>query len=679
MHFLNPAVLFALAAAALPVVIHLLSRRRTKTVAFPSIEFLERMKTDRMRRLRMKQLLVLLLRTMIVALIVLAFARPAMNSAFRLNASTAAIIIIDNSAGMQYVDNGERLSEIARRNAAEILAMLGDDDQAAVIVANSEPQLIGGGLTDARELADDLGDIGVSWNAPNTGESFRLAAELLSGAAVTNRECYYLTDCDAAAIPDSIPPMPDNTRLYIVQTGPEEHPGAVLTGLSLNDRLVSPGNPVTFTATGRTGPVGGAADVEIFVDGERTSRTAVETSPGAPFAVEFTYTPERTGWYSMSALVNDGRFPEAETRRMVLHVPSRTDVLIVGDMPGDLYFPERVLGIGGENAAFRARAVLSADLRAEDLAVPDVIVLSGVTTLDPARFRSLVTAVTARGAGLIVFTPRELDAALYADGIFRSLFPATVERRIDLGEDAGTFAVIDRFDLEHPIMRDIAGSGEFTKPEVRAWHRIMPDGDTSVLARFSDGSMAIGETAAGSGRVVVFGVSASGGDSDLPLTGVFVPLFLRSVQYLSGSTVTGGQYTAGESIRETVRSQAEVAAMTVKPDDRPARQVEFTREGGQYLLSGDLADAPGFYSIVADGAELGRYSVDIPVSEAEFERADEQRLDAAFRGVTWKTLDSGESISEVVDADRYGTELFGVMLLAALALIAVEMVVSRKA
>ena len=69
MNFLNPVVLFGLGAALLPLVIHLLSKRRAKEVAFPSIRLLELMQTDRIRMLKIKQLLILLLRTLIIIFI----------------------------------------------------------------------------------------------------------------------------------------------------------------------------------------------------------------------------------------------------------------------------------------------------------------------------------------------------------------------------------------------------------------------------------------------------------------------------------------------------------------------------------------------------------------------------------------------------------------------------------
>ena len=76
MQFLNPAILAGLVAAALPLAIHLLHRGRARPHPFSDLTFLRQLHQNRMRRIQIRQWLVLLLRTLIVALIVSAFARP---------------------------------------------------------------------------------------------------------------------------------------------------------------------------------------------------------------------------------------------------------------------------------------------------------------------------------------------------------------------------------------------------------------------------------------------------------------------------------------------------------------------------------------------------------------------------------------------------------------------------
>src|SRR5437660_1150261 len=104
--FLNPAYLGALALAALPILIHLIRRRRVRVVPWAAWEFLLQSKRRNRRRLRLEQLLLLLLRIAIVCLVVLAFCRPLLRSlGLPLVAADARIhtlIVLDNSFSMGY-------------------------------------------------------------------------------------------------------------------------------------------------------------------------------------------------------------------------------------------------------------------------------------------------------------------------------------------------------------------------------------------------------------------------------------------------------------------------------------------------------------------------------------------------------------------------------------------------
>ena len=74
--FLNSTILLAAAAALIPLIIHLFSRRRVKIVPFSSLRHLKAMQRRQVRRLRIRQLLLLIIRMLIILAVVLAFARP---------------------------------------------------------------------------------------------------------------------------------------------------------------------------------------------------------------------------------------------------------------------------------------------------------------------------------------------------------------------------------------------------------------------------------------------------------------------------------------------------------------------------------------------------------------------------------------------------------------------------
>ena len=78
MTFLNPFVLLGLAAAAIPILIHLLNKRKLRTIDFSTLSFLKELQRNTMRKIAIRQWLLLLLRTFMILFLVLAFSRPAL-------------------------------------------------------------------------------------------------------------------------------------------------------------------------------------------------------------------------------------------------------------------------------------------------------------------------------------------------------------------------------------------------------------------------------------------------------------------------------------------------------------------------------------------------------------------------------------------------------------------------
>src|SRR5262249_24336350 len=113
MTFLNPLVLFGLAAAAIPVILHLLNLRKLRVIEFSTLTFLQELQQSKIRRLKPRQLLLLLLRTLLVISIVLAFARPALRGTmlgnFGSHANSTVVYILDDSFSEGASDeHGER-------------------------------------------------------------------------------------------------------------------------------------------------------------------------------------------------------------------------------------------------------------------------------------------------------------------------------------------------------------------------------------------------------------------------------------------------------------------------------------------------------------------------------------------------------------------------------------------
>src|SRR5450830_44392 len=143
MTFLNPFVLFGLAAAAIPIILHLLNVRKLRTIEFSTLTFLKELQKSKMRRVKIRQLLLLVLRTLLVILIVFAFSRPALKgtlSGIGTHARTTIVIIFDDTYSMSLQNEKGAFLKQAQSTALRLADMLKEGDDALFIRLSELPQ-----------------------------------------------------------------------------------------------------------------------------------------------------------------------------------------------------------------------------------------------------------------------------------------------------------------------------------------------------------------------------------------------------------------------------------------------------------------------------------------------------------------------------------------------------------
>ena len=138
--FLDPALLWGLGAASLPLLVHLFFRRRPRPLAFPAFEFVLRARRQTERRLKLRRILLFLARTLVLAAVAAALARPRAETPGAAAAVTAGpaatVILLDGSGSMGWRGGGETLFERGRREALAALARLGPEEPVAALLCD---------------------------------------------------------------------------------------------------------------------------------------------------------------------------------------------------------------------------------------------------------------------------------------------------------------------------------------------------------------------------------------------------------------------------------------------------------------------------------------------------------------------------------------------------------------
>lgn len=146
MQFLSPWMLGGLAALALPVIIHLMQRKRVVQIPFSTLRFLRLVQSKTARRSRVENLLLLILRCLVFALLVLAAARPVVSPKaanwWGGSVPRTIVLVIDNSLSMNYRTSDRTRLDAARQQALAILDDVRAGDEVAVIAANDRAQML---------------------------------------------------------------------------------------------------------------------------------------------------------------------------------------------------------------------------------------------------------------------------------------------------------------------------------------------------------------------------------------------------------------------------------------------------------------------------------------------------------------------------------------------------------
>jgi hypothetical protein len=198
--FLAPLWLLLGAAAAVPLIIHLLRRRIGTRVDFPAARYLARAEQEHSRKLRLRNLLLMLLRVAVVLLLAAAAARPVGRLGGAGHAPTAIAIVLDNSLSTSAIAGGRTVLEELRDRARSVAAAATAADRLWLVTADG--RVSGGDVRAIREAIDRVTPLA---GAGDLAAATARAAALARASGLAERRVAILTDGQATAWPRPVP------------------------------------------------------------------------------------------------------------------------------------------------------------------------------------------------------------------------------------------------------------------------------------------------------------------------------------------------------------------------------------------------------------------------------------------------------------------------------------------
>lgn len=679
MNFLNPLLLFGLGAAAIPVLIHLFTRRRPREVRFPSLEFLAEVQQSEIRRLKLKQWLLLALRTLAIAALAVAIARPVSKggAAARGGAASSIVALVDVSGSMGATGaDGRPLGAAARRAVEDLLATLGPGDEMWLVPYDRAPRPVSDKpLGDAGRLRAAAAALAPGAATTDHAAALALAARALGEARALNRELFWISDFQRAGfVPANggpprleAPPGPwDRARVWLVPLAPRSRANAALTGAALapadtgaalavqaTGSGVAPGDfPLearAFAPGGGAGAVLGRGFVSLPANGDASALLPLARMPEAGGEVLL---PE-------DALALDNRRVFASGRSGTLRVLLRED-----GPPSPL---RMALEAGGAASGLDVTVVDAAALaaRAGDA---DVIVIGDVERLAPAELQAVLDV--ARGGGALLLAPGErADAGAWNATLLRELGAGTLGAPENA--PAGAAWRLLRATAGHAVLDGFpARPGEpLSSARFQRVRPFAPGPRARTLAEFDRAHAALVETPG----ALVLAAPLDPAASDFAASGAFLPLVHQCARVL-------GRGTAAASFMPGDVWRAPSTTGTWRVTDEAGRDVPLALGAGGAATR--LTTAPlercGLYTVRRDGELRSTFAVNPDPRESALADAGTREVLAMFPAGRAQALEPGADLARRVREARFGRERWHEFVILALLLLLAEMLVARS-
>ncbi|MBE3069865.1 MAG: BatA domain-containing protein [Planctomycetes bacterium] len=601
-HFLNPWFLAGLAAVAVPVLIHLLTRDRVRQVSFSTLRFFAKVSRKVLRRKRFREMVLLAMRVAVFALLALAFARPLLHGRAAdavgpgAPAEVARVVLVDVSASMARPGMPEALRAAARGALDDLAPGAG---AAALITFADVPRVEVPLTARLADVASRLDALAPGDGGTDIAEALRKADALLRAAAARRKEIVLVSDLqregwrnfkgDWRLAPDTrllvrpVAPPVDAADFAIVEA---DYPAS--TALDGLPRTVA-ARVANYSAAPRQG-----VEVSLTVGGEKVDAQKVNVRPGESVPVRFRHVFTSPGdnagvlrIEAADAVAADNVFyfnarVIPRIRVAIVSGPPAgpvAGVAVAGGRATDgAFFIEKALAPAPESP-FLVKRVAAAQAVPQDFADVLVAILADVGDLSPQVVGAL-GELLARGGGLLFLPGSGTDAAAF-NLTLADLAPCKLRGVLRPGSrlgDAGG-AVLGRIDFEHPVFEVFQHPhyGDLSLPRFSQFWEVGDSQLAHVLARFDDGKPAVLEREIGGGLSMMFTSPVDLRWNNLPLRAVFLPLLHQAVRHLAVRSEKRTGYRVGDALPLAEGERA-------------------TGPGGEAVEAPAVASAPGFYA-----------------------------------------------------------------------------------
>lgn len=734
--FLNPMMLLGLLGISLPILVHLLSRKRYDIIQWGAMQFLELGQRTR-RRIRLEGWLLLAIRMLLIALITFALARPWISggflSKFISTQSRDIVFVIDGSYSMGWEGEATTPHAAAIQWVHRFMEELNPGDTISIIDARNQPRLITESPTQQFEaVREKLNQLPPPSGSSNLANSISKAIQTLGKTSNLEREIIVLTDDQAFGwtpqdailweqVDDLLQQSAVPIDLWATNVAGEKNQGLQsnlrVDQLTASREVCVKNLPVKISTTIRyDGPEPTRiCPVYFEVDGQRIKEKtqSVKIENHGEAAVEFQYRFDKEGTHVISIVLDPDQLPGDDRSDVALHVTSALPVLLVDGTPhfdstrSEVFFANLALMAPANRTPWIQTTIIEkAQLTPDILKNQAVVILANVDTFTEVQAGALIDFVNHEGGGVLIALGDQINAEQYQKLLFhpKGLMPLELKAiESNRGADFGNLIQIKSDSLQTPWLTRFRGAyaNGMTSARFNHWwdvaltDQIKPPQDDQTdkadvkppstpveIAELTNDKPLMLFMDHQRGRVLLMTSSLDADWNNLPAKPDYVPFLHEAVFELSSGRVFRNINT-DEPIVVPVPDNTTIDQFNfIDPNDQPATgTIEQSANGASFHCQN--TSLPGVYALnPKPGMETeliaDRFVVNFDRSESDLTPLSEEQqktLTDENHLTFFKTLDE---LKQAMFSDVSETEFWRILLLIFLLLMVGEMFLTRR-
>ncbi len=696
--FGNLLMLGWLAAAGLPLLIHLWNKRTHQEIPWAAMEYLLAAMKNNSRRIRIEEWLLLTIRTLLLVLVVLAMAELYLenaNLAILPGSRAHKLLVIDDSYSMGYKPGDTTRFDRAKQLAREIVQQSSLGDGFTLLTLSSPPRaVIRSPSFDRKSLLEEIDNLRLVHGKAELPATLQEVEKILATSErehpqLIKQEVYFLTDLgrntwapdfanaeSAADFHDRAQRLKEISTLVVIDLGQAQAENMAVTTLEASERFITVGQTANLQATVHNfGVAPHQQTLELDVDGQRVEQSEVSVEPGRSSVVRFVQRFAAPGNHRLEARLTGDALDVDNHRWLSLAVKENIQVLCVDGKPrgaesaGATFLLTRLLDqrdTGGASPSIRATSLPESALAETDLSGFDCVILSNVAQFTASEASRLDTFLK-QGGGLIFFLgdrvlPDRYNQELLGESGGRAkIFPAKL-----LGVSGESAYTFDPLDYRHRLLDAFRGNeqGGLTRETIYKYMRMkLPEKSQAetVMTFRETGDPAIVEEHIHAGRSIVVATPAAIDERNpwnVWLSGKNGPVMLFDlVAEAVGSQAAQRNLTVGTALEAGAPAATPGTSLTLQLPDGRKESIRPSAAGDAARWSFNDTSLSGFYRLDAgSNSPEQTFAINLNTAESDLAKLDPADLPKEFVARTnWQDLGTAPAseLKPRAGADRW--------------------------